>query len=405
MQTQFRRALFPVVMFAALGLGLVATSGQGLESIANWRIKNVGPLPVVRCPDLPLAFTRQFHPFDGDADKLSGSDLGVQLTNVLHQLNDALAPIQSSVDSSVRLNFCLRRDQDRVVVQALLQRHAPGCRASLTFVSGDLTHPGQMLSLDAVVISYADMSRNAHIGTVRRYLQGYRADDLKALKSGRRVFVSGQAVRDDTTVAAADKTMEQLGKTLKHLGLSWTNVVQVKSFLRPMDSTEKVSEVVRSFFPTNEAPPQVFVEWTMTSPIEIELVVNGGPDDGKGPAVEYLTPPGMKASPVFTRVVRVNRGSLVFTSSLYGPTDRGVENEIREIFRELDESMNEMGSNMLHLAKATYYVTTPDSSRFLGQIRPEVYDPKRPPAASKASVRGTGLPGHRINMDLIGVAR
>lgn len=35
------------------------------------------------------------------------------------------------------------------------------------------------------------------------------------------------------------------------------------------------------------------------------------------------------------------------------------------------------------------------------RVRPDYFSPRRPPAASKANVTGTGKPGHGITMDFI----
>jgi len=41
----------------------------------------------------------------------------------------------------------------------------------------------------------------------------------------------------------------------------------------------------------------------------------------------------------------------------------------------------------------------------LNELRPLYYDPKRPPAASKAQVSGIGWPNRSITMDLIAVPK
>jgi enamine deaminase RidA (YjgF/YER057c/UK114 family) len=61
------------------------------------------------------------------------------------------------------------------------------------------------------------------------------------------------------------------------------------------------------------------------------------------------------------------------------------------------------GSDLLHLAKATYYVADDVTSRKLNEVRPEYYDPKHPPAASKAGVRGTGKQNRTVTLDMIAV--
>jgi len=62
------------------------------------------------------------------------------------------------------------------------------------------------------------------------------------------------------------------------------------------------------------------VEWQSSLPIEIELIAWGG-REGAGEPLDYLTPTGMKASPVYSRVVRVNDGKLIYLSSVFGKTD------------------------------------------------------------------------------------
>ena len=53
----------------------------------------------------------------------------------------------------------------------------------------------------------------------------------------------------------------------------------------------------------------------------------------------------------------------------------------------------------------TYYVSSNAASSALNEIRPTLYDPKRPPAASKAAVRGIGLDLGELSVDLIAVPR
>jgi hypothetical protein len=58
---------------------------------------------------------------------------------------------------------------------------------------------------------------------------------------------------------------------------------------------------------------------------------------------------------------------------------------------------------MAHLVKATYYVADKLADQEINAIRPTLYDPRRPPAASKLSVRGTGRTGKASTFDMIAV--
>src|SRR5207249_8153477 len=110
-------------------------------------------------------------------------------------------------------------------------------------------------------------------------------------------------------------------------------------------------------------------------------------------------------SKVFSRVARVNHGKLIYISGQYGMNAQDAAGQVREIFHSLGGVLQKTGSDFEHLAKSTYYVTDNDASNKLNDIRPEFYNPQRPPAASKARVKGVGLPGKTVSMDLIAVSK
>src|SRR5262249_3334273 len=155
--------------------------------------------------------------------------------------------------------------------------------------------------------------------------QGARASGgrVAILPAGGRVFVSGQADPGPELALATRRTLEGLDATLRHLGLDRSRVVQLRAFLGPMTAADEVTREVAAFCGAGAVPPLCLVEWrSKTPPIEIELIASAGPgadvNAGAEP-VEYLTPPALKPSPIFSRVARVNRGDLVYTSGLYGP--------------------------------------------------------------------------------------
>ena len=53
----------------------------------------------------------------------------------------------------------------------------------------------------------------------------------------------------------------------------------------------------------------------------------------------------------------------------------------------------------------TYYVPDQDASDMLNKMRPEFYDPERPPAASKVMVHGVARSDRTLTMDMIAVGR
>jgi enamine deaminase RidA (YjgF/YER057c/UK114 family) len=124
-----------------------------------------------------------------------------------------------------------------------------------------------------------------------------------------------------------------------------------------------------------------------------------GPTD-----LDYINPPGLASSKVFTRVVRVNRGGRVYCSALYGgEKDKTGADQVNTIFGQLRAVLKLCGSDFDHLVKATYYCSTPDASNQLNVLRPKYLNPDRPPAASKAMVSGVGVPGKTVTVDMIAV--
>jgi enamine deaminase RidA (YjgF/YER057c/UK114 family) len=222
------------------------------------------------------------------------------------------------------------------------------------------------------------------------------------MPDGPQVYISGQAEKGDGTLADATRqTMASLVNTLKFLDLSTADVVHVKVFLTPISDVPTVRKEIIAAFEGEAAPPISYVEWESSTPIEIELIASAKPPAGTVPRMEFLTPPELKASPVFARVVRVNVPQRIYISGLFGTKEPSSADEVRDLFATLQRVTEAAGSDLQHLAKATYYVSDDGVSKLLNDLRPEFYDPNRPPAASKAKVFGTARGGRTITLDMI----
>lgn len=292
----------------------------------------------------------------------------------------------SSLDRAVKLNFALAADATAAEVNRAIEK-TWGKRAlkpAVTFVTGKLARADAKVLVDA-------------IGVTRKNSGG----DAQAmiLPADGRSYVSGQSA-DGTIPEATRKTMEKLHHALKHQGLDWANVIQLKSFLDPVGSAEEVRKIIDGYF--GKPMPQVFVEWTSRNKIEIELIATA---PTAKESIEYLTPPGETASPVFARIARVANPVTIYVSGLYGTPGADGAKQIHDIFATLKETTGKAGGDLLHLAKATYYVANDAVSRQLNEIRPGYYDPKRPPAASKAPVQAVGRAGCTITLDMIAVPK
>lgn len=217
------------------------------------------------------------------------------------------------------------------------------------------------------------------------------------------LYVSGR-VGSGALAKATTETMKQLFDVLAHLGSTPSDVVQVKAFIQPMSHWETVQLQIDRAFGDASSPPVVYVAWTSrSSATEIELIA-AAPDRRKQEeTVSYITPPGDKASPVYSRVARVHAGEVIYIGGIAAREAAPPEGEVRTVLDELRSVAEAAGSNLNHLAKATYYVSGRPASQMLNRLRPEYYHPTRPPAASKISVATIGIPDRTLLVDMVAV--
>jgi enamine deaminase RidA (YjgF/YER057c/UK114 family) len=192
--------------------------------------------------------------------------------------------------------------------------------------------------------------------------------------------------------------MEQLRGDLQTAGLTFGHVVQVKAFLGDMARIEQLQRLVAGVF-EGIAPPLVVTEWRNSPlPVEIELVASAPGATGGSERLTLVEP----ISARYSRIARVFAGRPIFVSGLTGASADPVA-QVREVFGELRRLLAAAGSDMRHIAKATYYVSDKAADQEINTIRPTIYDPARPPAASKISVPGTGRPDKGTVIDVIAV--
>lgn len=366
-----------------------------------------GSSAAVVAGNVPLVHTAQILPVDAQGRAIAPSRPQAQIDAVFAGLEKALAAGHSSLDLAVKINVCAAKTEIADEVRTALSKRFPGAaKPAVFYVVGTLAVPDALVAMDAVAVG-----RDASIKSVTRTsvagMDGpVGSSQVAILPAGGKIYIAGQAEKAATPVEAARKTLESLRATLKFLGLDDSHVVQVKSFLTPISAAADVEREIVSFYGGKSAPPAVFVEWSSSLPIEIELVAYAGRQPlSSGETVEYLTPPGMPTSPVYSRLARTFSPETIYIGGLYGRTENNAEAEILEIFESLARLSSETGSDLQHLAKATYYCATDASSTKLNELRPRYYDPKRPPAASKAMVAGSGRAGRSLTIDMIAVPR
>lgn len=403
------RSPWPVLALVVSCPALGADPVPGVH-LARYGV-GLGPLggaQAIRIEGAALVHTGQSLPTDRSGSVDRAQSPAAQVRRALDNLARSLESAGSSLDQLVRLNAVTA---DIRATSALASeigvRFRLDSRPAVTLVEGELPVEGALIALDAV--APAGITGKAPVEvtwTVSPSLPGVRGGShASVLPQGPRSFVSGRAADGEPGLAATD-VLGQIDRTLEHLGASREQLVQLKCFLRPIEAASLVESRIVEFY-GGRAPPVIFVEWLNRQAIEIEAIVSTGaagpPEDSR--PIAYLTPPSMTASPVFSRVAQAFHPASIYVSTLNGRGSGSPEQQIRAMFADLAGILERAGSDLDHLAKATYYVSDDSTSAALNQIRPEFYDPESPPAASKASVRGTAVASRSLAVDMIAVPR
>lgn len=348
-----------------------------------------GSAAAVLVDDVPLLHTTQIF---AAADERKTLD--EQVDGLFARLEMELKYNSAALTDVVKLNFYTASKEAAAAIRQKLVKVYPGeQRPAVSFVVTKLPADDALVAADAVVA----LSKST-TGEIRR-------GPLSAvMPQGERFYVSGQA-EPGMLQEATKKTLESLSRTLQEYGRGDEDIVQLKCFVTPIESAGLVKEELVRHFAGKRVPPVSYVEWKSSSPIEIELVAWGGKGAEKLPAdpIEYLTPTGFKASPLYCRVARIHGGGTIFFSDLFADPKADTAAQVQQPFDRLKGLLEKTGSDYKHLAKATYYVTDDEVNKAHNEIRPKFYDPARPPAASKAVVVGTGTEGIRYVMDMIAV--
>jgi len=378
--------------------GSLVSRAQSIDIQYAKTSRQKGSSDAVIVKNVPLAHTSQIFSLDKRGKFVFKGKLQKQLEQIFGNLSKALDIADSGLEQIVKLNIYLKNTSLIPEVQTEIIRQFNSDKLpAVSYVTGDLSHPDALVSIDAIAVSSNFSEKFV------KYLHSGSAQ-VSILPPGPVVYVSGQAAKGNLAEATLN-TLKQLEETLHFLGLEKRDIVQIKSFINPISDLSTVQNVMAEFFKGGTIPPLVNVEWLSKDPlIEIELIASSNRTLSKSnEQIDFITPKGMVHSPVYSKVTRVNYGSKVYVSGLYGNTERGIKSELSDIFDFLDLIMKQSGSDLKHLLKATYYVNTDLHSAALNEIRPKYYDAKRPPAASKAMVKDVGSLKAGVGIDMIGV--
>jgi len=352
---------------------------------------------------LPLVYTRQILPLGRDGKLVGEGSAEKQSEQILANLEAVLGAAGSGLGKLVRLNiYALSHEAAGRVREQLGKRLGPDVRPAITTVLTPLAHRKAMVAVAAVAVA-ADKGPAVALVRCPSVAGDEDCADAAVMPPGGVAYLSGVPAAGGLTVSAVAKSLRTLSQTLAQLKLSPANVVQVRVFLTPASSAEEVVREIKKLFPGRLTPPVVFVEWIASMPVEIELVAQLQPTDKPSEGLQYYTPTDVRPSPGFSRVALVRAPRQIFISGLSPRGEGTIGAQTRDVFRQLQQILAAAGSDMGHLAKATYYVSADNAAHALDKVRPEFLNPARPPAASKVTVHGVGQAGRTLTVDMIAV--
>ena len=351
----------------------------------------------------PLVHTRQLLPLDRQGKLVGEGDVDKQIEQVLTNLEAVLKASGSGLGKLVRVNvYALSPTTVSRAYELLGKRLDPAVRPAVTSVLTTMTYRKALVALDAVAIS-DNGGKSVALKRCEEVAGDKECADVAVLPRGGVAYLSGQPDEGGLTVSAVAKSMSNLMKTMGHLKLSPQQVVQLKVFLNPATAADDVLRELKKTFAGQLLPPVVFVEWLAAVPVEIELIAQW-PLSGKASEnVEYFTPPEVRPAPTFSKVALVETERQIYISTVFASKPSRGEPQAKLVFEQLQKILKETGSDLRHLAKATYYVSDNDAARWIDRTRSTIYDPTRPPAASKVTVHGVGQAERTMSVDVIAV--
>ncbi|TWU31189.1 RidA family protein [Novipirellula artificiosorum] len=361
---------------------------------------------------IPLVHTRQLFPLDRAGELVGKGKVDEQIQQVLDNLEAVLKDSASGMDQLVRVNvYALSTAILTRFQQQLGKRLDPSVRPAITSILTPLAPTGALVAID-VVAGSAENGKTVNRKRCQAVAGEEGRADAAVLPAGSIAYLSGQPDAGGLTESATTRSMSKLIATLEHLKLSPQHVVQVKVFLKPMTSAEAVQAELSTFFPDQMTPPVVFVEWLASMPVEIEMIAqlpspskSAQSERPSASSVEYFTPPEVRPSHTFSKVALMRADKQIYLSGLYAHQPSRGEPQAVDLFDRLQLVLAKTGSDMRHLVKATYYVSDDDAARWIDRTRPRLFDPTRPPAASKVMIHGVGLPQRTMAVDMIAVAQ
>ena len=386
--TRARKGFMWTCAVTIAALVLISVPSRAAE-ITRFPIGGVGIPGAVRVSRAGLAHTAMFFGSASGRRSPGISEIAVQLGAVARHYGAKLEDV-------VKLNLYVANASSGLMEEIkseIRQTWPRGNSPALTMIPSPVPGGSSDVAADAVIA----------VPTVGAAVTRFRNQAAVMPAERDILYVSGR-VAPGGLATAASATMRQLFDVLAHLGSTPADVVQVKAFIQPMSRWETVRNEIDRAFGDTGSPPVVYAAWTSPSrATEIELIAAAPERQETEASISYVTPPGDQASPVYSRVARVHADEVIYIGGIVAGDAATPEREVRSVLDELGRLAEMAGSNLSHLAKATYYVAAKPASTMLNRSRPQYYLPTRPPAASKISVATIGVRDRTLLMDMVAV--
>lgn len=128
--------------------------------------------------------------------------------------------------------------------------------------------------------------------------------------------------------------------------------------------------------------------------------------------VDRMNPDGINKPATYSQVVRVNKGTMVFTSGIVSDNDKGeiigkgdLKVQTKQCFENLKIALAAAGAEFKDVVKLNYYVVNYDRSQvgLIREVRSNYLDTKALPASTLAGVQALFHPDVLIEIEAIAV--
>lgn len=345
---------------------------------------------------LPLMFTETC---SASGPKLEGLQGIKYFDDALRKLNFCFLDQSTQTSdhenrSILQLNFCVATEELATMAPVAAKRWFSYQSPPVSVIVGDTG--GAWVTVDAVAVYNHD--------TPAVYTERKEAcpGDVRVSPRGPRVIITGHGEAGKTPEEAVAKTFASLKKTLDWLGCDAKSLLRIRCYATPgLSFRKELDELLgKEWVPIRT----INVDKSSPVPLELEVIAQSPPAADNAPAVEFLTPPHLQASPVFSRVVRVNRGNWTFTSEIFNEATNPAE-QVETVFKDLTKVLKASGSDFDQLVSASYCVGDEQARQSFNTMLPKLFNPKSLPSATRASL--SSAPGAKrvFSLSAIAVAR